>query len=82
MAWAAGNLYEGSAVKKTQCSASSEFSGTYVAVNAFDAVAGGVDDVALAVDSLKRELRSVHLHGGSLEAAIRGFLRALKLSSI
>ncbi len=36
MAWAAGDLYEGSAGKAAECSASSEFSGTYPATKAFD----------------------------------------------
>ena len=38
MAWAAGDLYNGSAVLKTECSGSSEYSATYPATKAFDAI--------------------------------------------
>ena len=51
MAWAAANLYEGDGTKKSQCSASSEYSATYLAVNAFDAAAGGVDDCWISSDA-------------------------------
>lgn len=45
MAWAAGDLYSGSAGKAAECSASSEFSGTYPATKAFDgATATDADD--------------------------------------
>lgn len=55
MAWAAANLYEGDGTKSAQCSASSEHT-TYIAENAFDAAAGGVDDCWISDDSNTPEI--------------------------
>lgn len=55
MAWAAANLYEGDGTKSAQCSASSEHT-IYVAENAFDAAAGGVDDCWISDDSNTPEI--------------------------
>lgn len=51
MAWDSDYLVEGDATAKAECSASSEYSGTYIAENAYDAAAGGVDDCWISSDS-------------------------------
>lgn len=52
MAWAAGDLYNGSAVLKAECSGSSEYSATYPATKAFDAItAVDVDNCWISSDS-------------------------------